>query len=100
MERHFKLVLKGSSMSGKTSIVKRIMKEDFDIRDYRETFVANYQGKNVEVNGKNVIIDICDTPGNERLKSYCMMCVRGAHFVVYVFDLTSQESFERILKTI
>jgi small GTP-binding protein len=46
--------------------------------------------------GKAYKLQIWDTAGQERFRAITSAIYRGAHAVVILFDITNQESFERL----
>ncbi|KAH9044645.1 GTP-binding protein RAB5 [Lactarius pseudohatsudake] len=87
----FKLVLLGESAVGKSSLVLRFVKDQFD--DYRETAFLT-QTVNLE-DGTSVKFEIWDTAGQERYKSLAPMYYRNANCAVVVYDITQTASLEK-----
>ncbi|KAF8506856.1 GTP-binding protein RAB5 [Russula emetica] len=86
----FKLVLLGESAVGKSSLVLRFVKDQFD--DYRETAFLT-QTVNLE-DGTAVKFEIWDTAGQERYK-VAPMYYRNANCAVVVYDITQSASLEK-----
>ncbi|KAH8997453.1 GTP-binding protein RAB5 [Lactarius akahatsu] len=87
----FKLVLLGESAVGKSSLVLRFVKDQFD--DYRETAFLT-QTVNLD-DGTSVKFEIWDTAGQERYKSLAPMYYRNANCAVVVYDITQTASLEK-----
>lgn len=86
----YKIVLLGVANSGKTSIVNRIIKDDFV--DTESTIgasfnVLNYMGKKFE---------IWDTGGQERFLALIAVYYRNAHLYLVVCDVKNKMSIDKI----
>ncbi|PAV22676.1 GTP-binding RAB5 [Pyrrhoderma noxium] len=91
----FKLVLLGESAVGKSSLVLRFVKDQFD--DYRESTIgAAFLTQTVPLeDGSTVKFEIWDTAGQERYKSLAPMYYRNANCAVVVYDITQRASLEK-----
>eukprot|EP00300_Choanocystis_sp_HF-7_P033276 c45593_g1_i1.p1 GENE.c45593_g1_i1~~c45593_g1_i1.p1 ORF type:complete len:211 (-),score=56.35 c45593_g1_i1:172-804(-) len=94
----FKLVLLGQAAVGKSSIVLRFVKDEF--QDFQEaTIGAAFCTKTMSLESGAVCkYEVWDTAGQERYESLAPMYYRGAHAAIVVFDITSLESFEKSQK--
>ena len=52
--------------------------------------------KTVVIDGKKVKIQVWDTAGQERFQSITASYYRGAHGVIYAYDLTDQTTAESL----
>jgi len=59
---NIKLAIIGSVGVGKSSIINRFIKDEFDTK-INSTLGANYSKKNMIINDKNITLDIWDTAG-------------------------------------
>ncbi|CAD6929619.1 unnamed protein product, partial [Tilletia laevis] len=84
----FKLVLLGESAVGKSSLVLRYVKDQFD--DYRESTIgAAFLTQTLSLDPQTTIkFEIWDTAGQERYKSLAPMYYRNANCAVVVYDIT------------
>jgi len=90
----FKLVLLGESAVGKSSLVLRFVKGQF--LEYQESTIgAAFLTQTVSLNDTVVKFEIWDTAGQERYHSLAPMYYRGAQAAIVVYDITSNDSFER-----
>ncbi|PHH49511.1 GTP-binding protein ypt5 [Ceratocystis fimbriata CBS 114723] len=91
----FKLVLLGESAVGKSSIVLRFVKDQFD--SFRESTIgAAFLTQKVETKDKNIVkFEIWDTAGQERYKSLAPMYYRNANCAVVVYDITQAASLDK-----
>jgi Ras-related protein Rab-5C len=93
--RKYKVVLLGESGVGKSSLVVRLVKNEY-LPSQHSTVGASFfrYAANLE-DGGTVNFDIWDTAGQERYKSLASMYYRGAAAALVVYDITAPESFER-----
>jgi len=91
----FKLVLLGESAVGKSSLVLRFVKDQFD--DYRESTIgAAFLTQTVTLDDHTTVkFEIWDTAGQERYKSLAPMYYRNANCAVVVYDITQSSSLEK-----
>ncbi|EJD54480.1 ras-domain-containing protein [Auricularia subglabra TFB-10046 SS5] len=89
----FKLVLLGESAVGKSSLVLRFVKDQFD--DYRESTIgAAFLTQTVQLEDQTTVkFEIWDTAGQERYKA--PMYYRNANCAVVVYDITQSSSLEK-----
>ncbi|KAF8831903.1 hypothetical protein HHX47_DHR1001176 [Lentinula edodes] len=89
----FKLVLLGESAVGKSSLVLRFVKDQFD--DYRESTIgAAFLTQTVTLEDQTTVkFEIWDTAGQERYKA--PMYYRNANCAVVVYDITQSASLEK-----
>lgn len=94
-----KVVLLGESGVGKTSIISQFTTHKFD--PHRETSLsAQFISKTVEFSDINQSIkfDIWDTVGQEKYRSLAKIFYKDAKVIVFVYDITTEFSFEGIKK--
>lgn len=90
----FKLVLLGEAAVGKSSLVLRFVKGHFT--EYQESTIgAAFMTQTLALDDATVKFEIWDTAGQERYHSLAPMYYRGAQAAVVVYDVTSNDSFER-----
>ncbi|XP_069081843.1 ras-related protein Rab-5B-like [Pleurodeles waltl] len=90
----FKLVLLGDMAVGKSSLVLRFVKGQFD--EFQETTIgAAFLAQSVCLDDTTVKFEIWDTAGQERYHSLAPMYYRGAQAAIVVFDITKPETFDR-----
>ena len=90
-----KLTLVGAVGVGKTSIQMRYTLDEFDTM-HRTTVGMDIQEKHITVAGRKARIDMWDSAGQERYESMTRQCLRGAHGVILVFDLTEWQTFTEL----
>jgi len=91
----FKLVLLGESAVGKSSLVLRFVKDQFD--DYRESTIgAAFLTQTLALDEQTTVkFEIWDTAGQERYKSLAPMYYRNANCAVVVYDITQAASLDK-----
>mmetsp|Transcript_8989 Transcript_8989/g.14680 ORF Transcript_8989/g.14680 Transcript_8989/m.14680 type:complete len:202 (-) Transcript_8989:446-1051(-) len=94
-----KLVLLGDSRVGKSSVVIRFVKNEFDQYKF-PTIGATFLTQSVSVNDYLVKFEIWDTAGQEKYRSLAPLYYRGASAALVVYDITNRESFENARKWI
>jgi small GTP-binding protein len=95
MRRDFKVVMIGDRGVGKTALVERYTRKPFR-EDYAETVGSPCTPVEVNVDGERVTLQLWDTAGEERYRSFTPIYCRGAHGVVLTFDLTRKETFDNL----
>lgn len=91
----FKLLLIGDSGVGKSSLLLRFTDDSFS-ENYISTIGVDFKIRTVQLDGKTVKLQVWDTAGQERFRTITSSYYRGAHGIVVVFDLTSQDSFDNV----
>lgn len=92
-----KLVLLGDMGAGKSSLVLRFVKGQF--QDFQESTIgAAFFSQTLAVNETTVKFEIWDTAGQERYHSLAPMYYRGAAAAIIVYDITNNDSFVRAKK--
>ncbi|KEG05975.1 small Rab GTP binding protein [Trypanosoma grayi] len=92
--KKYKVVLLGDSGVGKSSLVQRLVKDEWN-ENQNSTVGASFFRYSCPVDDTAVNFDIWDTAGQERYKSLASMYYRGAAAALVVYELPSYETFER-----
>ena len=92
-----KVVLLGDSGVGKTCIIARYISGSFD-KNSTTTNGASFCSKNVRFDqlGKNLLLDILDTAGQEKYKALTKFFYKDAAVCILVYDVTRKESFQSL----
>jgi Ras-related protein Rab-21 len=93
----FKVVILGEGRVGKTSILLRYTKGEYDEKQI-STLQASYLDKKLLVSGVNVHLSIWDTAGQERFHALGPIYYRDADAALLVYDITDKESFNKVRK--
>ena len=95
----FKILLLGDSGVGKSSLLLRYTKNEFNI-DMRSTIGVEFGLKFLKVDNFQLKVQIWDTAGMERYRSITSAYYKGAKGVIIVYDICRQKSFESVDKWI
>lgn len=93
-----KVVLLGETMTGKTSLISRLVDNTFNYNE-TSTFVASKLSKEIEYsefNGITLTLQIWDTAGQEKFRSVNKIFYKEAAVVILVYDITNERSFEQL----
>ena len=91
---HYKLLFLGESSVGKTSLLLRYIDDLFE--NSIPTVGIDVKYKYLTYDNKKIRLDIWDTAGQERFRGIAQNYFRGAHGVIFVFDITNKESFKKL----
>ena len=92
-----KMILVGDSSVGKSNILLKYLKGEFDPNS-RATVGVEFGTKNVKLNNKKIKVQIWDTAGQERYRSITSAYYRGAKGAFIVYDITRRSTFDNIDK--
>ena len=90
-----KVALLGDSGVGKTCIIKRYTEDEYD-ENSTTTAGASYSQRILEINGKNIQLDLWDTAGQEKYRSLGRRFYKDAYIICLVYDITNASSFENL----
>mmetsp|Transcript_1590 Transcript_1590/g.2627 ORF Transcript_1590/g.2627 Transcript_1590/m.2627 type:complete len:198 (+) Transcript_1590:198-791(+) len=90
-----KVCIIGDTNVGKTSLSTRYCHGEFP-GNSTPTIGASFLQRRVIVDNTEMSLQIWDTAGQERFRSMAPMYYRGAKAAICVFDVTNEESFERV----
>lgn len=89
----YKFVVVGDSAVGKSCIATRYIHNHF--YEFQEpTIGAAFMIKNLNINEKEIKLEIWDTAGQERYRSLAPMYYRNSNVALVVYDITKKLSFE------
>ncbi len=90
-----KILLIGDSQVGKTSLLLKYTEHVFP-EEHIATIGVEYKDKFILKDNYNIRLQIWDTAGQERFHSITKNIYRNANGVLFVYDITNQESFSNI----
>ena len=90
-----KLVLLGDSSVGKTNLLLRYAKNEFE-ESTKATIGMDFISLEIKIENKEVRVQFWDTAGQEKYKAITRTYYRIAHGIVMVYDITKRSSFERL----
>ena len=94
LDLHYKLLFLGDSSVGKTSLLIRYTEDKFD--NSLPTLGIDVKYKYLTFENKKIRLDIWDTAGQERFRGIAQNYFRGAHGIIFVFDITNKETFNKL----
>lgn len=91
----YKIVLIGDSGVGKSNLLSRFTRDEFNL-ELRSTIGVEFATRTLEIDGKRVKAQIWDTAGQERYRAITSAYYRGAVGALIVYDISKSESYESI----
>mmetsp|Transcript_14055 Transcript_14055/g.37746 ORF Transcript_14055/g.37746 Transcript_14055/m.37746 type:complete len:205 (-) Transcript_14055:979-1593(-) len=91
-DHQFKILMVGASGVGKSSLLLRFTDDVFD--DLQPTIGVDFKVKSMSIENKHVKLTVWDTAGQERFRTLTSAYYRGAHGVIFVYDVTRRDTFE------
>ncbi|CAI4420959.1 AIS_HP2_G0013890.mRNA.1.CDS.1 [Saccharomyces cerevisiae] len=89
----FKIVLIGDSGVGKSNLLSRFTKNEFNM-DSKSTIGVEFATRTLEIDGKRIKAQIWDTAGQERYRAITSAYYRGAVGALIVYDISKSSSYE------
>jgi len=93
----FKVVLVGDSGVGKSNILSRFTRNEFNLQS-KATIGVEFATRSINVEGKTLKAQIWDTAGQERYRAITSAYYRGAVGALLVYDITKGESFQNMTR--
>jgi small GTP-binding protein len=93
----FKVVLIGDSGVGKSNLLSRFTKNEFNLES-KTTIGVEFATKSIEVGNKIIKAQIWDTAGQERYRAITSAYYRGAVAALLVYDITKLHTFQNVEK--
>mmetsp|Transcript_67352 Transcript_67352/g.170887 ORF Transcript_67352/g.170887 Transcript_67352/m.170887 type:complete len:213 (+) Transcript_67352:105-743(+) len=91
----FKVVLIGDSGVGKSNLLTRFTKDEFNLES-KSTIGVEFATKSIQTNGKVIKAQIWDTAGQERYRAITSAYYRGAVGALLVYDISKRVTFENL----
>ena len=88
-----KAILVGCSGVGKTNLINVCLGHKFN-EGSDTTNCCSLSQKNVEIDNIKYLINLWDTMGQETYKGISKLFFRGSQIVIFVYDITSENSFK------
>mgnify|MGYP002626545118 FL=1 len=92
---NFKIIIIGNSGVGKSSILKRAVKNKFD-ENYQATIGFEFLLMHFLVNDLKIKLQIWDTCGQEMYRSLVQGFYRNTSLALIVYDISNQKSYEEL----
>ena len=93
----FKIVVIGDSAVGKSNLLSRFARNEFD-HNTKATIGVEFQTVCVDINGKEIKAQIWDTAGQERFRAVTSAYYRGAVGALVVYDISRRTTFDSITR--
>ncbi len=94
-EIKYKILFLGETQVGKTSLIIKYTEGTFQ-QGGITTLGVDLKYKYLEKDNKNLRLDLWDTAGQERFQNITKSFYNGANGMIFIFDLTSSESFDKL----
>lgn len=91
----YKVVLLGDEGCGKTSIITRLMKDEYT-KEHNATVGVDFISKTMVVDERFVRLHLWDTAGKERFRSSIPTYVKDAQMIVIVYDVSDRKTWDNI----
>lgn len=91
----FKIVIIGDSAVGKSNLLTRYARNEFNPNS-KATIGVEFQTQSMLIDGKEVKAQIWDTAGQERFRAVTSAYYRGAVGALVVYDITRTSTFENV----
>ena len=94
-DQKIKIMVIGESLVGKTALITKYTKNTFG-GAYLTTVGIDFQDKFLNINGKEIKIELWDTAGQERFRNIAKNYFQSSDGFLLVYDLTKKSSFEKL----
>jgi len=91
----FKVVLIGDSGVGKSNLLSRFTRNEFNIES-KSTIGVEFATKSITIDGNIIKAQIWDTAGQERYRAITSAYYRGAVGALLVYDISKYNTFENV----
>ena len=92
VDKSFRVLFVGASGSGKSTITRRYENKKSEINPFSSSG-PNYKRILTQRNGKEIYIDLVDTPGRKDNRDFAFRYIDGSTIVVLVYDVTNETAF-------
>ncbi len=90
-----KIILLGDSAVGKTKLVERFLMDEYNPQQL-STYALTMFRKVLDIEGRNVKVDIWDTAGQERFNKMHPAYYHRAHACILCFDVTRKATYQHL----
>jgi len=91
----FKVVLIGDSGVGKSNLLSRFTRNEFNLES-KSTIGVEFATRSIQVDGKTIKAQIWDTAGQERYRAITSAYYRGAVGALLVYDISKHQTYENV----
>ncbi|KAJ7272973.1 ras family-domain-containing protein [Mycena rebaudengoi] len=93
----FKVVLIGDSGVGKSNLLSRFTRNEFNLES-KSTIGVEFATRSIDVDGKTVKAQIWDTAGQERYRAITSAYYRGAVGALLVYDIAKHATYVNVTR--
>jgi len=93
----FKVVLIGDSGVGKSNLLSRFTRNEFNLES-KSTIGVEFATRSINVDSKTVKAQIWDTAGQERYRAITSAYYRGAVGALLVYDIAKQPTYANVVR--
>ncbi|XP_057957422.1 ras-related protein RABA5c [Malania oleifera] len=93
----FKVVIIGDSAVGKSNLLSRYSRNEFNMNS-KATIGVEFQTQSMDIDGKEVKAQIWDTAGQERFRAVTSAYYRGAVGALIVYDISRRSTFDSVAR--
>jgi len=93
----FKVVLIGDSGVGKSNLLSRFTRNEFNLES-KSTIGVEFATRSINVDGKTVKAQIWDTAGQERYRAITSAYYRGAVGALLVYDISKHATYVNVTR--
>ena len=94
-DEEIKVILIGESGTGKTSLINAAIGLQFK-ENLESTTTNSFSSKKVKINGKEYVLNLWDTIGQEKFRSLTKIFVKDSKIVLLVYDITRKQTFDEL----
>ncbi|GKU99726.1 hypothetical protein SLEP1_g12530 [Rubroshorea leprosula] len=91
----FKIVIIGDSAVGKSNLLSRYARDEFNAHS-KTTIGVEFQTQCLKIDGKEIKAQIWDTAGQERFRAVTSAYYRGAFGALLVYDISRRTTFDSV----
>ncbi|KAK3387240.1 ras family-domain-containing protein [Podospora didyma] len=93
----FKVVLIGDSGVGKSNLLSRFTRNEFNL-DSKSTIGVEFATRSIQVDDKTIKAQIWDTAGQERYRAITSAYYRGAVGALLVYDISKSLTYDNVTR--
>lgn len=93
----FKVVLIGDSGVGKSNLLSRFTRNEFNL-DSKSTIGVEFATRSIQVDAKTIKAQIWDTAGQERYRAITSAYYRGAVGALLVYDISKHQTYDNVTR--
>lgn len=94
-EVSLKIILLGDPHTGKTSLINQYVNHEFSL-SYIMTVGQDKLFKKIEIDDKNITLNIWDTCGQEQYSGVNKIFMKNTNIAILVYDITEKSSFDNL----